>query len=142
MKSKNSRLFYVKSLAMAVVFLAGFNGVTSVAAAEVGAPSGEIFWRSHVLPVLREHCWNCHGSVKQKSGLDLRTLESTMRGGDSGEVVDPTSPGDSLLIQMIQPDAETRMPPKGDPLDAEQIAILTAWVSKLDSEKLGDDESN
>ncbi len=43
LKSKNSRLFYVKSLAMAVVFLAGFNGVTSVAAAEVGAPSGEIF---------------------------------------------------------------------------------------------------
>lgn len=142
LKSKNRRLSHVKSLAVALVFLARFNGVANVAAAEVGAPSGEIFWKSHVLPILREHCWNCHGSVKQKGGLDLRTLESALHGGDSGEVVDPTSPGGSLLIQMIQPDAETRMPPKGDPLDAEQIAILTAWVSKLDSENLGDAESN
>ncbi len=50
------------------------------------AAEGEgAFWNNHIRPLFKAQCWKCHGGAKQKGGLDLRTIISTLKGGDSGE---------------------------------------------------------
>jgi hypothetical protein len=55
-----------------------------------------------VLPIFKSSCANCHNaSVKQK-GLDLSTEESAIKGSESGAVVSPGKPDDSLLYQKVR----------------------------------------
>ncbi|MEC9053919.1 MAG: c-type cytochrome domain-containing protein, partial [Verrucomicrobiota bacterium] len=55
-----------------------------------GSGSGGQF--ADLAPLLKQHCLKCHGGAKQKGGLDLRSLESLLQGGDSGPVLLPGKP--------------------------------------------------
>ena len=84
-----------------------------------------------VRPVLEKRCFACHGALKQEGGLRLDTGELLRKGGDSGPAGEPGSPDGSLIIERVSdPDPETRMPPEGEPLGAEQIASLQAWIAQ------------
>jgi mono/diheme cytochrome c family protein len=85
------------------------------------------FFEKSVRPVLSAHCFSCHGPDKQKAGLRLDSRQALLTGGESGPVVVPGKPEDSLLIKAVHYADETRMPPKGK-LKPEQIAALAAWV--------------
>src|SRR5262247_4894182 len=50
--------------------------------------------------ILRQNCFGCHGAAKM-SGLDLRTAESVLAGGDNGKVIEPFDAGASRLYQFI-----------------------------------------
>ncbi len=86
-----------------------------------------------VLPIFQMRCILCHGKRKQEGGLDLRTLASRMKGGDSGPAVVAGKPDESLLIQRI---AQGEMPPPDrlfennikTPSDAE-VALLRKWIA-------------
>ncbi len=58
-------------------------------------------WDDAIRPLLQANCSKCHGGAKQKGGLDLRSVASTLRGGESGPAIVPQKPGDSLLIQLV-----------------------------------------
>lgn len=74
------------------------------------------------LPLLRENCFRCHGE-KEKGGLKLDSRERLL------EAVTPGDPGDSELIYRLHSDDEDeRMPPTGDPLAKDQIALLEEWI--------------
>lgn len=94
----------------------------------------DALWAAHVSGILAEHCQKCHGEEKQRNGLDLRSLESIKTGGKGGPAVVPGSPKDSLLYQVLMPDADPHMPPKGDPLSGEQVAIIGKWIERLPAE--------
>lgn len=94
------------------------------------------FWDAHVAPILQEHCHKCHGGNQTKSGLDLTTPEGALRGGDSGPSVLPGDPDRSPLIRLVTPGADPIMPPKGDPLRADQIELLQTWVRRLGTNSL------
>src|SRR4051794_34229471 len=88
------------------------------------------FYEAKIRPVLVEHCYACHSAQarKLKGRLLLDTTEGIRRGGQSGLVIVPGNPDESLLIQAVRYDDElTRMPPKGK-LPAAAIAALEAWV--------------
>ena len=86
-----------------------------------------------VLPIFQMRCILCHGKRKQEGGLDLRTLASRLKGGDSGPAVVPGRPDESLLIQRI---AQGDMPPPDrlfennikTPSDTE-LALLRKWIA-------------
>ena len=86
-----------------------------------------------VLPIFQMRCALCHGKRRQEGGLDLRTLASRLKGGDSGPAVVPGDPDKSLLLQRVvrgempPPDMlfESRIKP---PTDAEVI-LLSKWVA-------------
>lgn len=99
-------------------------GNALVAAAE------DAFWTAHVEPILQEHCSKCHSPAKSKSGLDLSSLATLLRGGDRGAAVLPGRPDDSLLILSLAAGADPHMPPKGQLTD-EQVGLLKTWVSRL-----------
>ena len=91
-------------------------------------PSGpEVSFTKQLLPVIRSHCLNCHGDPKVNGGLDLRTVEKIMKGGDSGDAIkagDPTK--GSLWTQIESGD----MPPPGKPRlsDAEK-KLFRDWIA-------------
>ncbi|HJZ59932.1 MAG TPA: PSD1 and planctomycete cytochrome C domain-containing protein [Gemmataceae bacterium] len=92
-------------------------------------PEQVTFYEKEVLPVLKEHCFKCHGAEpKVKGGLDLTNRKAILEGGDSGEVYDAKNPDASLLLKAIHyKDEQYRMPPKGK-LPDKEVAILTKWV--------------
>ncbi|MFT7304004.1 MAG: hypothetical protein ACI8UZ_002850 [Akkermansiaceae bacterium] len=85
-----------------------------------------------VTPIFAENCLKCHGPEKQKSALRLDQRPLMLKGGDSGlPAIVPGDPKKSFLIEVISdPDHEMAMPSKGDPLNADQIATLTTWVTE------------
>lgn len=87
-------------------------------------------WEHDVQPLLQENCTKCHGGAKQKGELDLRSTESALRGGESGPAIVPQKPGESLLIKVLDAEADPHMPPKKQ-LAAEDIATLRSWIAHL-----------
>ncbi|MBP3955212.1 PSD1 domain-containing protein [Gemmata sp. G18] len=89
----------------------------------------KIDYARHVKPILEAHCYSCHGPSKSAAGLRLDTVASIRKGGDSGGVVVPGDGSRSLLVTVLTgADDQVQMPPTGEPLNAEQVAIIKAWI--------------
>ena len=87
------------------------------------------------LPVFEAKCLACHGQEPPPGGLDLRTLEATLKGSENGPVVVEGASELSILIRMVSAGS---MPPPGvgSPLTEEEIDGLRAWI---DSSRFGPD---
>ncbi len=115
--------------AMLGATLAG-GGISVATAADV-APGGNL-WSAHVEPLLKEHCSECHNPAKLKSGLDLSSLQTILRGGDRGAAVIPGRPEESNLYKSLRSEADPHMPPgKRKPLADEEVALIRQWIEKL-----------
>jgi len=87
-------------------------------------------FEQHVRPILKAHCFQCHGEEDEKEGsLDLRLVRLMAKGGDSGPAVVAGKAAESLLIQRL---TAREMPPegKGKPLAAKQIQTIRAWIDQ------------
>lgn len=89
-----------------------------------------VFWESHVAPLLKERCGECHNPLKAKSRLDLSSLQTVLRGGDRGAAVLPGRVEDSLLFRVLSAGADPHMPPKGQ-LSEDQIEVIRTWISRI-----------
>jgi hypothetical protein len=88
---------------------------------------GVQFFETQVQPLLKAHCFSCHGGEKKiKGGLRLTTREALLKGGESGPVISTEKPEESLLLQAVRYE-DLKMPPKGK-LPQAQIDVLTQWV--------------
>ena len=85
-----------------------------------------------VRPIFQKHCYSCHAKKQQKSGLRLDIKSEAFKGGDVfGPSIIPRDVEESPLIQFVSdPNVDLPMPPEGDRLSAEAIAILTKWVAE------------
>ncbi len=104
----------------------------SVLHAEEPKADDVAFFESKVRPILVERCYECHsaGSKTVRGGLLLDSKAGWEKGGDSGPVIEPGKPEDSLLIQGLSyEDAVLKMPPKGKLPEAE-VAVLADWVRR------------
>ncbi|MEA3210340.1 MAG: hypothetical protein QOE70_3397 [Chthoniobacter sp.] len=89
------------------------------------------FFESKIRPILADNCYKCHSveKGKAKGGLTLDTRTGLQKGGENGEVIKPGDPEKSPLIVAVRYlDADLQMPPKGEKLTDQQIALLTEWV--------------
>lgn len=87
-----------------------------------------------IQPLLHEKCLACHGNdpTDIQGGLDLRSLESLLRGGDQEKpVVVPGKPEKSpIYLAVIRSHDDWQpMPPKeADKLDSQQIQWMKEWI--------------
>lgn len=89
-------------------------------------PEASDHFYDHVLPILRDHCFRCHGD-KQQGELRLDSREQILLAGESGSpAVVPGDPESSELIQQIR---SGDMPPTEQGLSSEQINVLENWVT-------------
>ena len=75
--------------------------------------------------VMSKFCFECHGIEAMEAGLDLRTLESILSGGESGPAIVPGQPDKSILFDMIN---NEHMPPEGELLGADDIEQIRKWI--------------
>ena len=84
-----------------------------------------------VQPIFEAKCLACHGAKKQESAFRLDHKASALRGGDIGQAIVPGKSGASPLIRYVAGvDPDFTMPPEGERLSAEQVAILRAWIDQ------------
>jgi len=84
-----------------------------------------------IVPILREHCADCHAGDKKKGGFSFNERESLMDGGEDGAVVVSGKSADSAMIRlMLSTDPDEQMPPKGKRVPPEQIALLKQWIDE------------
>jgi hypothetical protein len=125
----------------AVAFLVAAASITAVViqAADDAATSKtlppaakvEVDFAKDVKPLFAKYCFKCHGPEKQQSGLRLDVQGDAIRGGDTGPAFEVGKSADSLLIKYVAGlDPELVMPPEGDKLSKEDVALLRAWIDQ------------
>ena len=82
-------------------------------------------FESHILPIFQSNCLLCHGEKIQQNGLDLRTRESVLRGGETGPAIVPGSVAESLLFEKV---SSGEMPTGGEKLSAQKIEVIRRWI--------------
>jgi mono/diheme cytochrome c family protein len=88
--------------------------------------SGPVSYTRQVAPILQARCAECHGATTKEAGLDLSNYAAVMKGSEYGTVVEAGDAAASLLIEMV---VAGEMPQDADPLPAEEIALLRAWIA-------------
>lgn len=105
-------------------------GAEGVAATAIG--TADINFTEDVWPILEGRCLQCHDKATAYSNLRLDSPERILKGGDLGKVVVAGDPDNSPLVGRVslpQDDLDF-MPIEGDPLDEDQIDILTQWIQQ------------
>jgi len=88
-------------------------------------------FQTQIRPLLREHCYKCHGPDRQESGIRFDRRSAVLRGGDTGRpAVVPGQPAKSHLLAVLSPESETRMPPDGPHLSQTDIRTVKRWISE------------
>lgn len=104
--------------------------VARSAVADEGTPGAmKVNFEEHVKPIFREHCFSCHNQDTKKSDLQLDSFAALMRGGASGEVIEPGDPDGSRLFQLVAHLEEPKMPPKQDRLADAKLQLIKAWIA-------------
>ena len=81
-------------------------------------------------PVMEEKCIACHNQNLASGGLNMSSIESMIKGGNSGAGIQNGSPFESLIYKRVSfpHDHPKFMPPTGVPLSYDQIATLEWWI--------------
>jgi hypothetical protein len=91
--------------------------------------SAAVDFSHQIVPVLREHCAECHAGDKKKGGFSFNDRKALLEGGENGPVVAAGKAGMSRMIEVIlSTDSDEQMPPKGKRVPADQIALLKEWI--------------
>ncbi|MFQ5732473.1 MAG: PSD1 and planctomycete cytochrome C domain-containing protein [Planctomycetaceae bacterium] len=84
-----------------------------------------------VFPLLKKHCFECHGPDSQEGQLRVDAKAIVFKGGKTGPGVVPGKPDRSLLLQRILGKSKgKRMPLDADPLTAKEIAVVRQWIQQ------------
>jgi hypothetical protein len=80
-----------------------------------------------IVPLLKARCAECHTNGKYKGSFSLDTREEILK----KKAAVPGKSGDSEILRRVtSTDPEERMPPKGAPLSAKEVALLRAWIDQ------------
>ena len=91
-----------------------------------GAEPESLAFERDVRPILKAHCWQCHGEETElKGGLDTRLARFLKKGGESGAAIVPGRHGGSLLYERV---ASGEMPPGPKRLSPKDIAVIARWI--------------
>ena len=90
------------------------------------ATAAEPRYTEHIKPLLAKYCVECHGIEAREAGLDLRTRELLLLGGDSGSAIVTGKPSDSLLLKQLKGEI---MPPEGAMPTTAEIDLVRRWIA-------------
>lgn len=76
--------------------------------------------------IMKRFCLECHGARYREAGLDLRTLRSVIKGGESGPAVVAGFPEESLLFTMMD---DGHMPPEGKKPRQHTLSTVRRWIA-------------
>jgi hypothetical protein len=91
-------------------------------------PEGVEFFETHIRPVLVEKCYSCHSAAAKvlKGGLRLDTAATTRAGGETGPVIVPGKPAESVIVSALKYETY-EMPPTGK-LPDQVVHDFEKWI--------------
>lgn len=100
-------------------------------AADETGPS-PVSFSNDIAPILAQKCLACHGQQDPQGEYQLYNYEHLVQPGYSeSPVIAPGKPDESQLYLLItEEDEDLRMPMEGDPLAAEEIALIRRWIEQ------------
>ncbi|MCA9113220.1 MAG: DUF1549 domain-containing protein, partial [Planctomycetaceae bacterium] len=86
----------------------------------------DIDFAHDVVPILREHCAECHGGTEAEGGFSLNTRALLLE----ADVVTPKQADESRILELVtSTDPDNQMPPKDrDRLTEQEIQLLKQWI--------------
>ncbi|MCG8601689.1 MAG: PSD1 and planctomycete cytochrome C domain-containing protein [Verrucomicrobiales bacterium] len=97
-------------------------GVDSARSAE------SLTFEKDVRPILKAHCFHCHGEDgEMKGGLDVRLARFLQKGGDAGPAIVAGKPDESLLLEVL---ISGEMPKEKAKLPDAEIATVRQWIAE------------
>ncbi|MBL9133431.1 MAG: hypothetical protein JNG86_19625 [Verrucomicrobiaceae bacterium] len=107
----------------------------------LAAPAfGAVSFEKEILPFLTKKCVDCHrapyeeaGKKKEpKAGLRLDASWAIVKGSENGPVLAAGAPDKSGIYESVNlpKDDDGHMPPKGDDLTKEEVALLKKWIEE------------
>ncbi len=92
------------------------------------APAKSLSFETDVQPVFTSNCTGCHGAATRIKEMNLSSLEGVLKGSESGPVVVPGKPDESLLYQKVR---DGKMPPGKVHLKDDELAAIRSWIESL-----------
>jgi mono/diheme cytochrome c family protein len=112
---------------LTTISLMAILSLVSLASAAVAEDATELTYESHIRPIFRAHCFDCHGAADELKGkLDLRLVRLMQKGGESGAAIVPGKPSESYLLSRV---TNGEMPPGEDSLSAAEIRVIERWIA-------------
>ncbi|OYP32394.1 hypothetical protein CGZ80_19580 [Rhodopirellula sp. MGV] len=110
------------------IVAAGLIGQSSV----TRAAEPTIDFQKQIQPILAKKCFSCHGPDEAESSLSFASREEAFAEVDSGEhAIVPGDVDASVMVTRMRTEDEwERMPPEGDPVSEEDIALIEAWIKE------------
>jgi mono/diheme cytochrome c family protein len=112
---KCTKLLLVTGVAFAIV---------SLGTIPRAALSAQVSFERDIRPIFAAHCVRCHGAQKQSGGLRLDDKASALR---TSIIIAGNASQSALYQRITAPDGE-RMPPVGERLNTNQIALIKTWI--------------
>src|SRR5437763_3080102 len=100
-----ARSFYIFAVLLSVTLVTTARGETPL-------------FEKQIRPILKVHCFHCHGEDRQRGGLDLRLVRLMVDDGGAGPAIVPGDAAHSLLLERVR---KGEMPKSGKKLTAEEI---------------------
>jgi hypothetical protein len=91
-----------------------------------GCATAAVDFSHQIVPILREHCAECHSGDKKKGGFSFNDRKSLLEGSENGQVIE----NGRLMELMLSTDTDEQMPPKGKRVPPEQIVLLRQWIAE------------
>jgi hypothetical protein len=111
--------------------------ISSLALASLSSQAAVSF-EKQILPVLQKKCLDCHSAAKvvdgkpkkPKGDLRLDAAWAMLKGAENGPSIVPSNLAKSYMHEVVNlpKDDDMFMPPKGDPMTAEEIKLLKEWI--------------
>ncbi|HEY2881714.1 MAG TPA: PSD1 and planctomycete cytochrome C domain-containing protein [Pirellulales bacterium] len=102
---------------------------STTAAAEQKPPAAEqpVDFAHEILPLLKANCAKCHTAGKYKGDLSMDTRETMLK---AKAFIPGKSAESELISRVTSTDPDEWMPPQGQRLSAEQVALLKRWIDQ------------
>ena len=92
------------------------------------AQADDVLYERDIRPILKAHCFHCHGEEGVKeANLDLRLARFISKGGDSGPAIVSGMAVDSILVSRIE---SGEMPPEDKTLSRLEIETIRQWIDQ------------
>jgi mono/diheme cytochrome c family protein len=106
--------------------------VSLILASSLGFHARAVDFAKDIQPVLETRCLECHNPNKVKGKLLMDTIANLIKGGEDGASIVPGDATKGTLLERVTlaKGHDDIMPPKGDPLSAQEIANLKQWITE------------
>ena len=89
---------------------------------------GKWTFEADVRPILKAHCFHCHGEESEKKGgLDVRLVRLLFAGGKSGPAIVAGKVNGSHLVERLE---KGEMPPGEAKVSTEELTIIREWIDQ------------